>query len=303
MLLRDVLRAHRRYRPRHRLAEVVGDGYLVARNEVCRKVRHALIKHGCAFSSTPPYPYYALPLIALEQIYETKVIPFVPNLWAFEEIERRRAGVLRTNDLESLAFRRNWVLHESCHLLFRHLAPAVTRKLPGFSRRDSDILSATLIESFADAVEVLAASEIEVADDEMRTMLHLNGNHIERVNPSTRATRLRLGREHALRLFIASSLTSQLLVKDADDAAVDRHLAGLIELDTYDPKTRALFRRTFRECFEMDVRFRIKTVGAYLRLRGHDGDAFELLDFDSVAVLSTPSIRALIVSACRFFAE
>ena len=86
MLLSELLELQEKCHGQHRLFESVGDGYLYLHNPFFRRIREAAIARGFRYSLDDAHAYFGFPLIHLDSILESRIIPYRPSFIALRHL-------------------------------------------------------------------------------------------------------------------------------------------------------------------------------------------------------------------------
>jgi hypothetical protein len=233
------------------LGRSFGDGYLCANNRFYGRARAQALEAGFKFSTEESDAYRALPLSQLDQILESKTIPYTDNVTVLETIEKKIPKQTVWDDLTD-NLKANLVFHEACHA-FAHI------KLQG----TEPALRMLLEESYANACELLAI--IDAEDQVHRIFLELNCYAYmldDRVHLGNAAKDIGLP---ALTRFMTLSYLHANYRRDAID--FDRVLK--LSLDkTADAKTLKNLRQLSKIVFKLNPRFREVTARFYFKLHG-----------------------------------
>jgi len=138
----------------------VGDGYLYLHNPFFRRVRDAALRAGYRFSLNDERSYFGFPLVHLDSILATRVIPYRPSFPALAHLERRRPGFFTLADLQQNRPAPNYLLHESAHAVAFHGLFGRPEDVPAALSLPSSLLKVMLGESFAMTSEYFAACAV-----------------------------------------------------------------------------------------------------------------------------------------------
>ena len=227
----------------------LGDGYLCAKNRLYGRARKQALEVGFQFSTEQSNAFQALPLSQLEQILESKTIPYFDNVTVLEWIEKKIPKQTVWNDISD-NLKGNLIFHEACHA-FAHT------KLKGVE----PALRMLIEESYANACELLAVID---ADDQVhRIFLELNCYSFmldDRVHLVNAAKDIGLP---ALTRFMLLSYLHANYLRDSVD--VER-VCKLALDNSVDTKVMKNLRQLSKIAFKLNPRFREVTTQFYFKL-------------------------------------
>jgi hypothetical protein len=233
------------------LSRSFGDGYLCAMNRLYGRARAQALEVGFKFSTDESDAYRALPLSQLDQILESKTIPYTDNVTVLEAIEKKIPKQTVWDDLTD-NLKANLVFHEACHAF-------ANVKLQGVD----PALRMLLEESYANACELLAI--IDAEDQTHRIFLELNcyaymlDDRVHLVNAAKD-----IGLPALTRFMLLSYLHANHL-RDAID--FDRVIKMSLDKPA-DAKTLKNLRQLSKIVFKLNPRFREVTARFYFKLHG-----------------------------------
>ncbi len=272
LLLKDVLETASAANASGAISDIFGDAYLLENNEVYRRVREKSLEIGCQYSEASAQ-YLVYPLFELHKIVETKNIPYVPGARLLASIEAAKPSLFTTEDA---ALPESHHLHEAAHIIAANAFDGAR-----FTSSQQRILRDILCESFANTVDALAC--IPAAQDELHRFF-LRPNCYMAPHEDDLALMLELREKVGARCYFALTLFSyvysnfllevfvkttaiDILSRYAPEVSVDDELLSQIE-------------HLGQIGDQLDHQFRVTTTSLYLRIEGHEGDLFELLNFD-----------------------
>jgi hypothetical protein len=153
---------------------VFGDRYLCAENPLFRTVRQTCLSMGYVFDAgqtTLSTRYKALPLLTLQEVIDSGVVPVYENADVV-----RPLMAAKPNSPEAVRFlvntlQKNYLLHESAHCIaFRALTGIVGES--GMANKLCYVVVCLLCEAYANAIERLAAAM--AASETHKTFIALN---------------------------------------------------------------------------------------------------------------------------------
>jgi len=282
----------RRHHGSSRLRENLGDGFLYAKNPVFRRIRRQALRRGFTYSLRDPDAYFGFPLIALETVLRTRVIPYRDNFRPLLRLEQTRRDFYALSDLRLNRPTPNYVLHESAHAiafdeLFGH--PSNTRAALS---EPSRLVSVMLGEAFAMCAEYFAACCVSG---------HVHGwffsiNSYRRRTPARKAVGElvgELGFEAVAWSVLGAFLYNNFLV----DRLSRRQLEGLLAAHPLasnaartKPPVRQKLRRALSSLMVMSPEFRLDTSRLFLTMLGYPRDIRRVLRADPVALLEREGV-------------
>jgi hypothetical protein len=284
----DLLSIHDSHSSAKGLAHVLGDGFLMGSNPVYRNIRNTALEIGCEFIEAWPQ-YLLLPFHELNKIVASKKIPFVAHGRMLRELEAKRPGVFA---VEEMPMPESYHLHESAHVIAEHL-------FADFKPDDAreKILKAIMCESFANTTDAMSCV---YATDELHRLFLAHNCYM---HPQKKAmdTMSRLIRDLGLRFtfmltfftYVHANFLREGLAEGLVEDLAARYAPG-VELSAKILKDCEYHSRIGER---LDPRFRVITTEAYLKLEGHDGDIFEILNFSFMEVFNHNSMFREVIEA------
>ena len=282
--IEEVLRIHDDAHHPSALVDCLGDGYLLNENPVVRNVREAVIALGFSLSSTPPYPFDQLSLLALRDIYRTKVIPFRPNVEPLRRLTRECPGTFDLGELVHVGLHTNAVTHEAAHCIAKTLLDADAPAGTAGVESELGLLRTQLAESFANTVEVVGALS---AITDMHSSLYMANGYMT-VGPAKRhfvALLEALGFEATFAITMAGYLCANFLWKEAGRDPIERAVKTFVPGFSLRPPLTKPVRKVFEHTFTLNPAFRLQTTSTYFKREGQRRPVIELLDFDFLGLL------------------
>lgn len=247
----------------------LGDNFLLQNNFIYRQIRSLALKANGKYSDAYDNKYAALSLGQLDRILQTKVVPYFNNVDVLMDIEKRIPGTTIWDEVTD-NIKRNYLFHESCHLVARQIVKQYFTSSEPFEKM---IVLSLLEESFANACELL--SVIDVDDEIHRVFFEMNSFVVmfeDRGNLKNLVKRI--GLLSTIQFFVFCYLTANFqnerldekeFIKVMDLLRVD---LGHSHLQNLDAKVLKSLRVLAKIVFELNPRFRTVTTGFYLRLSG-----------------------------------
>lgn len=265
MRLRDLLSLHDRALDPEALEFSLGDGVLLGRNPVFRRVRRAVRARGFGFAVDEPAGYFGFPLISLDAVLTSRVIPHRDNVSALRRLESEQPGELRLADFRHNRPTPNYVLHESAHAIAFDVAfSGATDAHAAMS--DATMLPRVMVgESFAMTAEYLAACCLAPG---IETWLFSISSYRRHTPQRAAIGRFvdELGLEVVARLLVGAFLHANYLVEPLRRADVDALLGRFGPAASAAPSGRRLdqLRRALAGCMVMSREFRAHTARLFL---------------------------------------
>lgn len=243
-----------------------GDSYLCNKNKIFRNIRKAALGLGYSFSCERNDAYLALPLSQLATVLSTKKIPYVDNVSVLEGIESQIPNLANWDDIRD-SFRKNFVLHESCH--------AVARK---YAVNENPILDMLVEESFANSCELLAVVDAEQTAHKI--FFEWNSySALHEVRTNLKNAMNEIGAALFFKLVFFGYLHSNYLRNSIDEGQLNRVLKIALKAD-FSAKQLKSIKALLRICFTLDTGFKEVTTGFYMKLRGGEADHRQLAKHD-----------------------
>ena len=156
-----LLRVHRQFRPSGYLPRNLGDGFLCSENRIFSNLRKEAIRRGIRFSDRLDTPtvrnYYAFPLMSLDEIVDSREIPYRPNAVWLEILEKRAPGIFSITELKRGELQFNYLFHESAHLV-AHDEFFGRKSILKVPKNSETLLAFMLGEAYANTVECLSSA-------------------------------------------------------------------------------------------------------------------------------------------------
>lgn len=272
MKLKETLRRHDGAKAPGGLKAVLGDSYLLRENPMYRRTRD--LARAAGFRFVPAWDSYRrAPLFELGAILRKKTIPYNETVPTLRRLAREH-GV--DDPMEDVPVNlTGYQFHESAHGIC-DAAFASFRPRGGREK----ILIALLGESYANATESMAVTFV---DDDVHRFFFEQNSYLyadERRTRERRRAARAWGAEGLFRLLWLSYLYSNFLVDDLKRSELEGVLRFALGKPALTKTDVALGTALFRDAYELNPDFRLKTARLFLRLLGVKGDVRRLLDFD-----------------------
>lgn len=271
--LRDLIWLDDQYTSGQGYQDCLGDRYLCARNKLFNTLRYLFLGRGgeyrCATEFELGRRYLVSPLLCLNDILESSVIPYKANRASAEAIVARNATLaLPGRSLVSL-IGSNFLMHETAHCVSYML----NEGKPELEPKDS-VAEAICSEAFANTVERLAAAEVKSPTDALFYLMNSYITHVQAA-PLIRHGIEELGFSGAFALAMTCYACANLCSEPPLPETVLDFLVSndFIEGHVLDS---VLIKKLIGEVFTLSGAFREQTSLAYFRMLGLE-DAFESL--------------------------
>lgn len=270
----QVLEIHDRFSALGGLPGALGDGYLCFHNRLYRNVREAAISLGFTFSDRFAFPYRELPLFCLDDIWEQRCIPIIPNVPALRAVEAKAPTRMLFWEVAT-GIRRTPTFHEAVHCIARALVRRHAGKGTPQDGLERLILERLFEESCANAAEVVC---VALGAGEMHdTFAKLNFYEVHHgVGPTLES----LGLVDTIKLLVVSHLFSNFLYDRMPAAEIQRIARRLLPTHAIRALGKAALRDVFRGALTLAPSFRVRIAGVSLKYAGLNGSVFDLLDFE-----------------------
>ena len=296
--VRALLASHAASHHRLAVADCLGDAFLLHENAVVRNIRQLLVALDYSISASPPYPWEQRELLALRDIYRTKVIPYKPNVEPAAWLERECPGVFTLLDLVGCGLRTSALTHEAAHCIAKTAFDA-DHGGDTFEQLDTPlgVLRVQLTESFANTVEAMGAiatvTDVHAAFYGANAYISLGSSRKHFV-----ALLDALGFEATFAVTLAGFLCANFLWNAATHGAVDGALSVVAPSVRFSSRgVRRSARKIFQFAMKLSPRFRLWTTATFFKREGVTQPLERLLDFDFLDLLEgEESLRAVVVS-------
>jgi hypothetical protein len=292
--LAELIAAHRQFAG---LNDNLGDGFLLALNPLYRNVREEFLRRGFSFTLENLHNYYAFPLMALDEVMASGVIPYRANFPWLEKLEKAAPVKFTLTELKRSELQFNYLFHESAHYI-AHDVFFGRRAMSGLPKTGDTLLKILLGEAFANTAEALSASLVqgEIASYFLDANCHFRVNEKE-VGVILRFVR-REGFGPTAKVLLAAFLYSNFMFEKLSLAQVEkvRRFAGL-------PKG-AKVAGLAKIGLQLSEQFRTNTTQLHLVKLGFAPEIGELLQFDPLEKIGaslklSAQVESLLGLLCR----
>jgi hypothetical protein len=265
------------------LGDLLGDGFLIQKNGIYRQIRRKVLNEKVNFSKITDDLFLSFPLGQLNTILSKKQIPYIPNVPALRGLVAQLKSNLEWNEIVD-GLKKNFVFHESCHLVARSLLGAPS-DAPNGVRKQNVIVQLLLEESFANTCEALAIKDVTDAAHRCFYEVSSYSTLIEDRSHIQRAF-LDYKPENFFLFMLLCFLSSNFLVSQMTEKELKR-ICILSGLEVAFVKNLKTLKSLSRLSFTLDERFKNITTGLHFKLLGYQEPLSQLLDFDYLAVMES----------------
>jgi len=280
--LRDLLRKDDACGSPQALSRVLGDRYLCEKNPLFATIRNAVLARGYEFSDSASallYKYTVMPLLALDEIMEHKIIPYFDNVTVLRELIEKKPDVALPVRFVHGSLKSNHVLHESSHcvaysLLREGKGDAMLDRCRSAAERF--VLISVLTESFANTIERLGSSSPCPNTHAFFFILNSYMDYNAERRPILENALAHFGLDRLFRLGYLSFLYSNIRPGEVSLEMLDRMIevawAGFHPSEEERLELGTLINKGYR----INSNFRDNTSVAYFRLHGGEDEFMEL---------------------------
>lgn len=272
------------------LKENCGDGYLCAHNKIYRNIRKTALDFGvkyCVGGSTQWLDYVVFPLVSFEAILEKNEVPYIDNFNVLRRLALRHPNIVLPEKFIRDSFKRNYVLHESCHCIAHKYFGNKTRIGDAdFSKKFSPeflkTVNSLLSEAFANSIERVSES---FADSSAHIFLHVINSYVP-FDPKTHDLMIKAREEIGEKtyfgmVFVAyffNNLLGYTHSAESVQKIIERFTSPQLQKnkEKYDLLADALFR-----CCRLNPRFRDETSTVFFSSLGLDKE-YDSLTYERV---------------------
>jgi hypothetical protein len=302
--LSEFLFHHQFKHPQNCLAEVLGDAYLYKKNLVYKNIRDAVIAAGYSFSFTPPFDYTTFPLMSLNKILNSKIIPVVDNVQSLRLIESENPSIFRLKDFEVLFPMGNYLLHESSHCLAHSILAPLSHTASKAKTEKFKLMTVMIGEAFANATERTSLAYMDSSKFDM-WMVRLN-SYMSYKTKKFNFLKDTLGLDVTVKLCFALYLFSNFLHRKIDSVRRQQifDFAGVGLKVTKSKSFKLAVKDLESEIFGLNPTFRLYTTEVYLKSLGFNKSLNSLFSFDPLLyVQSHPELLTAINQLAKMVSE
>lgn len=271
--------------------DAFGDGYLLQRNALNRRVRELATLCDYTPTTAPVGHHRAFGLGALPAILRQRAIPVVPNTGAVREIASRLGSRISAFHIAQLGIECNRILHEASHGVAHDRLLDARDPLALFEGRDwrTAVLELQLCEAFAGAIEATVCADVMGTNPSNTDLVFLKFNAYFYVEPDEAVDFLGLQHEYGRELTFAglwlAYLCSNFLSTAAgvDRSTITRLLRRLVpSVDRVEAFVVAM-DPLLQNAMKMNKYFSVMVNDFYLQFVGCPVPFRQALDFDYLA--------------------
>jgi hypothetical protein len=265
------------------LPENLGDGYLCQNNVLYRNVRKQGLSCGTTFcigGNLRWHDYMVFPLVSFQELLENKEIPYIDNYNVLLRLCQKHPKLTLPEKFIRDAFKRNYLIHETCHLIADDFLPKQTKNK---ASKSAKLLNSLLGEALANSVELISSA---IADTNAHILLYALNSYVA-YSPLGKNLLQKamdeVGMPDFLKLAFASYFFNNLLGYEHSKENVEKILARFspyLNLEIKNGNQGVVFDAVFR-CCVLNTRFRDETSIVYFSSYGL-GDKYKNLSAEKV---------------------
>lgn len=291
MKIQKILEQHQKFSSPEGLDQNLGDGYLLAKNKIYKKIRSQALGFEFQYDKTPNESYWALPLSQLEALMSAKKIPYVDNVSVLRQIEKLIPQASQWDDVTD-NLKRNHVFHESCHAVARQISKKYFKEA---GEKNKKILQLLIEESFANTCELLGIIDVE---DAFHKLFYEINSYVFMFDDKSNLKNFLndFGKKEAFKFLLFTYLHANYIHPRYEDKSLEKVLSTLFKDSTKlasiksDAKKMKTLRALSRVCFELNPRFRMVTSIFYLKLLGFSVSVEEMSKMDFMSLINQDPI-------------
>lgn len=250
----------------HSLPENFGDGYLCEHNRIYRNIRKQGVSCGTTYSlggNSRWFDYMVFPLVNFDELINSKEIPYIDNYSVLLRLSQKYPKMTLPEKFIRDAFKRNYLLHETCHCIAHDFLLKETKNSQKISEekfsKSVKLLNCLLGEAFANSIELISSAAEKTS---IHIFLHVLNSYVP-YSPKTqelvhKATG-EIGVEKFLKLSYASFFFNNLLGYEHSEANVKKLLDEFYPYFEFDNKKREIVAEAIYKCARLNPRFRDET--------------------------------------------
>jgi hypothetical protein len=276
MKLRRLLQKHTDAEAKDGLVQSFGDSYLVANNQIYRRIRQVALQLGYQYSADFDSSYTSLPLSQLDRLIHDKKIPYYDNVSVLRSLDFEAPNQIDWDHIcDNL--KKNHVFHESCHGVARAIFKELFKEKPTQQTKISLML---LEESFANSCELLSVVD---ANESVHKIFFESNSYIcmfeDRHHLS--AALNNFDKKSFFKFILLSYYHANFLNDNLTESDFKKCLSfcfgSTLKLGIKEQKN---LRSLAKNAFALNPRFRFATTGFHLRRHGFTQSVEESLSFD-----------------------
>ncbi|HVK60823.1 MAG TPA: hypothetical protein VM432_04700, partial [Bdellovibrionales bacterium] len=255
------------------LSDSIGDAFLYDKNPVFRGVRNRVFELGFRPTANASMDYFGWPMLGLDEILETRLLPYKANLRALKKFANARPGHFVLGDVFRSFPERNFIFHESCHAI----AEDVWARRIGIDRSNSKtVVERSLFgEACANGSELFSYAFTSCPEEEFSLIMNSYFRPIGKPHQALKNAVAALGAHETLKLTVLFYFHVNYFVR----LTLER-IDALIDMTLPDQNISADVRESIREiaafASTLNEAFRKRTGELFLNFRGVDGTIEEM---------------------------
>lgn len=257
------------------LAFNFGDALLCQTNRIFSNVRRHSIERGFRYSTEANSFYASLPLSQLENILQSKCIPYSDNVSVLKDLESKYPESTEWDDIAD-NLKRNFIFHETCHAVARSEGVSATRTA------QEQVLQMLLEESYANTCELLGVIDAVETAEQIFYEVNSYTSLFDERSDLKKAVQA-VGAESFFIFMMLSYLHSNFLYEKLNESEMNR----ILNFSNIDFSKSKKLKHLSYICFTLDERFKFITTNFYMRLHGLKLSKADLLDFDFMKIIES----------------
>lgn len=265
------------------LPENFGDGYLCEHNPLYRNIRKKGLSVGATYlkdENTRWYDYMVFPLVNFDELLANKEIPYIDNFNVLQRLSVKHPKLNLPEKFIRDAFKRNYLLHETCHCIAHQFLLDNTANGKKASK-SVQLTNSLLGEALANSVELVSST---LATDSAHIFLHVLNSYVPyspRLQEILQKALGEVGMSVFLKMTFASYFFNNLLGYEHSMENVEKIIDTFRPFfDFDDSKREALSEAIWKGC-RLNPRFRDETSVIYFSTFGL-GDKYKSLTAETV---------------------
>lgn len=303
--LSNLIEAHEAASADNSITKNLGDGYLCRKNKIYNTIRRAALSAGYKFSrkaSGLAADYNVFPLLCLQPILESKVLPYSDNVTVLKNLLANNPEFHFTDAYLIRALKKNYLLHESAHGIAEAVlsARASASVGLGYTRQEMFVLNSFIAESYANAVETIASAFVDSGYHLYFFLLNSyvawKGEKRTQINALISA----FGMKRLLKFQCLAFLFSNLRYDSVPPQQVERLMTTIFENARAAGEHRDALHSIFNAAFSLSPVFREETSRIYFRLYACE-QAFD--DLHQLDIVENAALMTYICDTFEALAE
>jgi hypothetical protein len=259
MKLLKILETHNQHHSPNTFSNNLGDGFLYDKNSFYKTVRDHALKLGYKYSSDYNNSFVVLPYAQLEDIFKSKKILMLDNVSVFKNFNLKALNLIEWSEIET-GYRRNYIFHESCHVIARDILKV------------DSLLNLLFEESFANTCEVFGMIQ---ADTEIHRLFYETNSYSAAFSDAKKIKSIvgNLGAENVFKFTIMAYLHSNFLYSLYTKSEV-KAVADYVFKCSVSSENLQQLQFMAQLAFSLDETFKQQTRRLHFKLNGLDESDF-----------------------------